>query len=232
MRRFSLARLRLWWERAFWVIPLAGVILGISLRNAVAELDESARLLPGRLQESISASSAGQLLGAIGGGMITFTRLVFSFVVLILQFGSSQYSPRTVSYFLRARSTQYILAVFLGTTTFCFMGLLGIGSGGQADFTPVLTVAVAVLLLLASLVAFIVLLQSVGGRVRVDAVLTAMGAQARRQLTRRLIAPRHAELSELEPAGATVAGWSAAGSPGRSSPSTPGDCSGSPGATD
>jgi uncharacterized membrane protein len=81
---------------------------------------------------------------------------VFSFVVLILQFGSSQYSPRTVSYFLRAKSTRHILAIFLATIT--FLGLLDVSSGGRADFTPDLTVVVAVGLLFASLVAFIVLL--------------------------------------------------------------------------
>ncbi|HSK34789.1 MAG TPA: DUF2254 family protein, partial [Propionicimonas sp.] len=107
MGAFSSVRLRLWWERAFWVVPLVGVIL-----NAiVATIDDLVAEATGGSLHVIAASQASQLMSAIGGGMITFTGFVFSFVVLILQFGSSQYSPRTVSYFLRAKSTRRILAV-------------------------------------------------------------------------------------------------------------------------
>lgn len=49
-------------------------------------------------------------------------------------------------------------------------------------------------LLFASLVAFIVLLHSVGSRVRVDAVLSALGGRARRLFARRLAAPAGVEL--------------------------------------
>lgn len=186
-------RLRLWWERAFWVVPLGGVIVGTILSVVVSEIDDQVAGDVGVLQV-IAAAQASQLLSAIGGGMITFTGFVFSFVVLILQFGSSQYSPRTVSYFLRAKSTRYILAIFLATITFTFLGLLDVSSGGRPDFAPNLTVLVAVGLLFASLVAFIVLLHSVGSRVRVDAVLSALGGRARRLFARRLAAPAGVEL--------------------------------------
>lgn len=200
MRRLTLPRVRLWWERAFWVIPLLGVTLGLLLHQLSADLDEAiARLAGPDWVPAVSASSAGQLLAAVGGSMVTFTGFVFSFVLLLLQFGSSQYSPRTVSYFLRARSTQWILGLFLLTVTFSFLGLLGIGSYGRDDFTPGATVAIAVVLLFASLVGFIVLLHSVGGRIRVDAVVSSLGLQARRQLPRRYAAPPGAEVTESDP---------------------------------
>lgn len=185
MNRLGLARLELWWERAFWVIPLLGVVFGIWLNSVVAAFDDWIDTVAGATPSQMSTSSALSLLGAVGGGMITFTGFVFSFVVLLLQFGSSQYSPRTVSHFLRARSTQVILAVFLSTVTFSFLSLLDVGSSGRDQYVPALTILVALGLLLASLAAFIALLQSVGGRMRVDAVLSAVGRQARRQLHRR-----------------------------------------------
>ena len=199
MRRLTLPRLRLWWERAFWVIPLAGVLAGLLLQNLAAELDEAVAEL-GDL-ELVSAAAAGQVLAAIGGGMVTFTGFVFSFVVLILQFGSSQYSPRSVTYFLRARSTQVILAIFLLTITFTFLSLLDIGSLGRQDFAPQVAVVLAVGLLLASLVGFIVLLASIGGRVRVDAVLSAFGRHACEQLPRRLAAPAQVRVGAVATAG-------------------------------
>jgi len=195
VRRFRMARLRLWWERAFWVIPLVGVIGGVVLHELVSEIDELI-VAGGYHEKLVAAASASQLLGAIGGGMITFVGFVFSFVVLILQFGSSQYSPRTVSYFLRARSTRHILAIFLGTITFTFVSLLDVSSLGREDFAPNFTVLVAIGLLFVSLTAFIVLLHSVGSRVRVDAVLTAMGRHARRLLAQGVDAPSNAEPAE------------------------------------
>lgn len=185
MNRLGLARLELWWERAFWVIPLLGVGFGVWLNSVVSAFDDWVDTIAGATPSEMSTASALSLLAAIGGGMITFTGFVFSFVVLLLQFGSSQYSPRTVSHFLRARSTQVILAIFLATVTFSFLSLLDVGSSGRDQFVPSLTILVALGLLLASLTAFIALLHSVGGRMRVDAVLSAVGRLARRQLQQR-----------------------------------------------
>jgi uncharacterized membrane protein len=165
------------------------------LHEVVSDIDEFI-VARGYHVKLVATSSASQILGAIGGGMITFVGFVFSFVVLILQFGSSQYSPRTVSYFLRARSTRHILAIFLGTITFTFVSMLDVSSLGREDFAPNVTILVAVALLFVSLTAFIVLLHSVGSRVRVDAVLTAMGRHARRLLAQGLDAPAKAEPAE------------------------------------
>ncbi len=201
MRRLTLPRLRLWWERAFWVIPLSGVLLGVLLQTLTSVFDElTAVVLESAEASAISGAAAGQVLAAIGGGMVTFTGFVFSFVVLVLQFGSSQYSPRTVSYFLRARSTQVILAIFLLTITFTFLSLLEIGSFGRSDFAPQMAVAFSVVLLLTSLVGFIALLHSIGRRVRVDAVLSALGRQARRQFPRRLSPPSRVGLDGADTA--------------------------------
>lgn len=185
MNRVGRARFRLWWERAFWVIPVIGVVFGIWLNSVVSAADDWIDTLEGVTRVDVSTSSALSLLGAIGAGMITFTGFVFSFVVLLLQFGSAQYSPRTVSHFLRARSTQVILAIFLSTVAFTFLSMLDVGSSGRTQFVPQLTILVSLGLLLVSLGGFIALLQSVGGRMRVDAVLASVGGQARRQLLRR-----------------------------------------------
>jgi len=179
MRRYGGLRVRLWWERAFWVIPTFGVLAGVLLASLTGRADVHVDALA-----EITPDSVRSILTAVGGGMVTFTGFVFSFVVLLLQFGSSQYSPRTVSYFLRARSTQDILAVFLCTATFSFLSLLTIHDGPRAK-TPQLTVLVGVALLLASLLAFITLLHSVGARVRVDAVLARLGQAARVELGHR-----------------------------------------------
>jgi uncharacterized membrane protein len=185
MDRPSGTRIRLWWERASWVLPVLGLVAGSLLLGLVGSIDEALASIPG-LDNSMSPESATAVLAAIGGGMITFSGFVFSFAILIVQFGSSAYSPRMVSYFLRRRVTQWILALFLATIAYCFQGLVTIGSGGRAQFVPTITVSVALLLLVFSLVGFIVLMHAAGSQIRVDFVLASIGRHSRAQLSKRL----------------------------------------------
>lgn len=176
-------RLRLWWDGAFWVIPLIGILIAVVAAQVVDAVDESVVRRWGT-SALLSPSSAVTLLAAVGGGMVTFTGFVFSVVLLIIQFGSSSYSPRTVSYFLRSRVTQSVLAIFLATITYAFLALISIGSAGREDYVPVLSVLVCLVLLLISLIAFLVLIQSVAGRIRVDALVSELGRLAGRALGR------------------------------------------------
>ena len=82
-------------SRAFWVIPLLGIVGAMALDQLIVDLDEAVFEV-GFNRGEISPSAATTLLAASGGGMVTFTGLGLSLVVLILQIGSSQYSPRTV----------------------------------------------------------------------------------------------------------------------------------------
>ena len=180
MNPLVLPRLRVWWWRASWVLPVAAVFAGLVLQDLADQLDEY--LYTEGTGPVVSAGAATALLAAVGGGMVTFTGLVFSFIVLVLQFGSSQYSPRTVSLLVRNRLTQWVLALFILTITFCFLGLLEVGSGGRDDFEPQTTVAIAIVLLLASLIGFVAMLHTVGSRIRVDRVLSDIGRLARQRL--------------------------------------------------
>jgi uncharacterized membrane protein len=198
MDRPSGTRIRLWWERASWVLPLLGLVAGVQLVALVGSVDELLESVPG-LETSMSPEAATAVLAAVGGGMITFSGFVFSFAILIVQFGSSAYSPRMVSYFLRRRVTQWILALFLATIAYCFMGLVTIGSEGRAQFVPRITVSVALLLLVFSLFGFIVLMHAAGSQIRVDSVLASIGRHSRAQLARRLPRQGPAEVGIPDP---------------------------------
>lgn len=188
MVRLLLLRVRLWWEGAFWVIPVLGIVMGAVL-DALSVLVDGVLSQDGAVARLVSPGAAITLLAAVGGGMVTFTGFVFSVVLLVLQFGSSQYSPRTVSYFLRTRSIQWVLAVFLTTIVFTFLSVLEVGAAGEQEFVPLGSVVFSVLLLIVSLGAFLVLLNVVGTRIRVDTVLSDLGRRSRRRLGRRFSAP-------------------------------------------
>lgn len=174
-------RLRIWWSGAFWVIPLIGVVAGWVAEDLVTGLDD---VLRNRFTGTLSASAAQTMLAAVGGGMVTFTGFVFSVVLLMLQFGSATYSPRTVSYFLQLRTTQWVLAVFLGTIVFSFQALITVGSGGEQDFVPLFGVVVALALLALSLFGFLWLIQGVSHTLKVDSLLASLGRVARRSVRR------------------------------------------------
>jgi uncharacterized membrane protein len=184
MSWLRLQRLRLWWEGAFWVIPLLGVWAGYVLDMITEPIDEVLSLSESAAL-AVSPGSAVTLFAAIGGGMVTFTGFVFSVILLMVQFGSAQYSPRTVSYFLRARSTQWVLAIFLATIVFPFMSLIKVGSGQRQDYSPLASIALSILLLVVSLVAFLALIHHVSEKIRVDRLLTDLGRRARVGLGRR-----------------------------------------------
>lgn len=189
-------RLRLWWDGAFWVIPLLGVVAAWVLVAQSEAIDQV--IYDGGVQGLLAPGAALTLLAAVGGGMVTFTGFVFSVVLLMLQFGSSEYSPRTVSYFLQSRILQWVLAVFLTTILFSFLTMLEVGSGSRAEFVPLTSVSLAVLLLMLSLVGFLILLHVVGNRVRVDVVLTDIGRQSRRALRSRFAAATAAGARPLQ----------------------------------
>lgn len=197
--RAPATRLRLWWNDAFWVIPLTGLVAALVVDSIVDNADEA-------FADSIddfallSPSSAATLFASVGGGMVTFTGFVFSVVLLIIQFGSSSYSPRTVAYFLRSRVTQSVLAVFVGTIAYAFLALISIGSAGRDTYVPFFGVFVCLLFLAASLVAFLVLIQHVAGRIKVDALLTNLGTIARRAIARDLVAGSPGTVSVLDAA--------------------------------
>lgn len=134
------------------------------------------------LRTFISPGYAITLLAAIGGGMVPFTGFVFSSILLMQQYGSSAYSPRAASYFMRARTRQRVLALFLATIVFSFLSILEVGSLGREEFVPMGSVIMAVLLLVISLVGLLALLNAVGNRTRVDAVLADIGSAEYRSI--------------------------------------------------
>ena len=185
-----LQRLRLWWSQALWVLPLGGILVAYGVSETLARYDEQLRSL---WANELSPSAAQAFLAAVGGGMVTFTGFVFSVVLLMLEFGSSTYSPRATSYFLRNRTTQWVLAIFLGTITLSFTELIKVGSGGRADYVPVLNIVLTLFALFASLVGFLALLQSVGGHLQVDSLLSTFGSMSRTALNRQRLSVRPSE---------------------------------------
>jgi len=87
------------------------------------------------------------ILAAIAGSIMTVVSIVFAMLLMTLTLASTQFSPRILVSFVRDRSTQWTLGIFLGTFSFCMAALPAVRSPPH-PFVPVATVMAAMLLAL------------------------------------------------------------------------------------
>jgi uncharacterized membrane protein len=136
----------------FLIRPLAiALILGIigaglsSLEEAMPELGSwiPTTLFPSHEDPGVAQS----ILSNIATSIMTVVSIVFAILLMTLTLASTQFSPRILVSFVRDRTTQWTLGVFLGTFSYC-MGALPAARALPHPFAPVATVTGAMVLAL------------------------------------------------------------------------------------
>jgi uncharacterized membrane protein len=89
------------------------------------------------------------ILSDVATSIMTVVSIVFAILLMTLTLASTQFSPRILVSFVRDRTTQWTLGVFLGTFSYC-MAALPAARSLPHPFTPVVTTSGAMLLALAS----------------------------------------------------------------------------------
>jgi uncharacterized membrane protein len=170
-------------RNGFWAIPALAVMVAVVLSVVLVRVD---RELSRERAFTFGAGPEGarEVLGAITTAMITFTGLVFSITVVVLQLTSSQFSPRVLRTFLRDRLTQAALGVFVATFVYAVLVLRTISSG-DVLFVPALSTTVALLLLLGSVAMFVAYIHHVATAIQATSIIGAIGRETRRALDRR-----------------------------------------------
>jgi uncharacterized membrane protein len=97
---------------SLWVVPAAYIAGALALATVLVRWDESD---PVELSSSLSAGSASTALAALGSGMLAFTGFVTSVVLVLVQFGTSEFSPRLVRWLRRDRTLKFALSTFVAT---------------------------------------------------------------------------------------------------------------------
>ncbi len=173
-----------------WPLPTIGLVLGVALGVLLPRLD--ARVdedLPGWVSAYIFGGGAGAartVLDAVASSLITVTSLTFSLTVVTLQLASSQFSPRLLRTFTRDRFVHLTLALFLSTFTYALTVLRSVRdpSDGGGAFVPKISVTVAYLLALASVLALVLFLAHLAQEIRVETMLRTVHADASATLRR------------------------------------------------
>lgn len=177
--RLEPTRLRRFAEQAWdslWFVPAVYVVLSLWLSVALAQWDAADPLV---LPTPLSASSATSALSALASGMIAFTGFVTSVVLLLVQFGTSEFSPRFVAWFRRDRTLKFALSTFIATFLFALVSTALIGRGDDS-FVPTRTLIAALLLTILSSLMFLLLIDATSNGLRVAHVVQAVDSEGRR----------------------------------------------------
>lgn len=172
---------------SWWPVPSACVVAAIGLSFAVERIDDL-------VSNDVTAwylfkggpEAAREVLSTVASSMMTFTGLVFSVTMVVLQLASSQFSPRVIRTFLKDRPSQLSLGTFVGTFVFALLGLRkarGAGDGFELH-VPSFTVWLSVILSLGCVVAFVGFIHHTAQSIRAEVVIRRIGAETRASIER------------------------------------------------
>ncbi|MEO5841950.1 MAG: DUF2254 domain-containing protein [Acidimicrobiales bacterium] len=154
-------RLSSWMERSrasLFLVPtfglLGALLMGVATITIDSRLDWDASDLP--LGFSSTVESARAILSTIAGATITFAGIAFSISLLTIQGATNQYSPRVVHTLFRDPFNKRVMALVVGTFTYCLIVLRSVRSPLESSGDPVIphaSVALAVVLGIATILA-------------------------------------------------------------------------------
>ena len=174
---------------SLFLVPMLAVILAAGLAAASiaidSRLDQSGARLPLGLTSTVE--SARSLLSTVAGATITFAAIAFSVSLLIIQQTSSQYSPRVVRTLFRDPFNKRIMALVVGTFTYCLVVLRSVRGAVEKSGSPVipnLSVAIALLLGIATVLAIVAFIDHSAHFMDVSKILDRVQREAIAQIRR------------------------------------------------
>lgn len=142
---------------SLFFVPVVGVLISIVGAAVTIWIDSRLDLQGGDLPLGVTSTvaSARAVLSTVAGATMTFAAIAFSISLLIIQQASSQFSPRVVHTLFRDPFNKRVMALVMGTFTYCLVVLRSVRSLGESGgdvVIPNLSVAVAVVLGIATII--------------------------------------------------------------------------------
>jgi uncharacterized membrane protein len=166
-RRLLRARL----EVALWPVPLVLTLLAILLAELVSSVPpdtaQAVLILP-----DFGVSTALAVLSAIATGMLTFTGLVAAVILLALQFGASQLSPRLLRTLVGRSPAKWALGISIAAFVYSLLVIGEVSAQGRSSEVPALAVEISIVLVVAAIAASLYLLHATTQSLRVARVAT------------------------------------------------------------
>lgn len=155
-------------RNSLWFLPTVCVLASIALAVGLGQLDQHAHQgWVERLTFQGDADNARTFLTTISTSMITFTGLVFTITIVVLQLASQQLSPRVLRTFLRDRLSQLSLGVFVATFTYSLVVLRELRPGEEGASVPSISITAAFVLVLLSIGFFVAYIHRISQSIRI-----------------------------------------------------------------
>lgn len=179
--------LRSFLDTSLWPQPVAAMLIALVSAALLVNIDQARApheeywfLFGGQ------SESAREVLSTIASSLLSFTGLVFSITVLVLQLASTQFSSRVLRTFLRDRTTRLTMATFVGSFVFALVVLTRVREEGPEapEFVPALSVSATIVLLVLSVAVFVRYIHHMAHAIRVVNVITRVAEETRESLDR------------------------------------------------
>lgn len=159
---------------SLWFLPAVLAALAVLTALLLVEVDQAwlSRWMESHgWARSGGPEAATAIMSTIAGSMITIGGVVFSMTLVALSLASSQFGPRLLKNFMRDRSNQFVLGVFIATFAYCTVVLSSIRHGDTDGFVPQFSMLFGLLMALASLGFFIYFIHHVATSVQGNEVI-------------------------------------------------------------
>jgi uncharacterized membrane protein len=182
MSDVRLSKLRAHIGSSLWLAPITAAAAAVGTAKLLVKIDQEIPqdrdawyLFGGQ------ADSARELLSTIASSLMTFTAIVFSITILVLQLASSQFSPRVLRTFLEDRFTQLSLGVFIGSFVYALALLPEVRSPapGQTEFVPALAIFIAFVVVLVAVSVFVRYIHHIAHSIRAVHIIKRVADGAR-----------------------------------------------------
>ena len=117
---------------------VGAIALGLSLPSA-------------EVGHTVDASPVVGFLFSVGGGVLAFVGLVYSLLILVVQFSTTAYTPRLNTFREDAPVVYHSFGLSIGLGIFCFTAALELSSQSEAPIVVPVLVMVMIAVMLASL---------------------------------------------------------------------------------
>lgn len=159
-KRMSIRAARIWEnvQSSYWFLPSLMVLGAVVSSFLLIELDRKVQAGGARRFWFVYAGGpegARAVLEAIAGSMIAVASIVFSITIVSLTLAAQQLGPRILRNFMRDKATQIGLGVFISAFLHAVLILRQVRGPGEDAVAPHLSVTVALILVILSLIVLI-----------------------------------------------------------------------------
>ena len=178
------AQLRNSLANSLWLIPMLLAVSGAGLALITLSIDEATDydLIPQALTGPPSAAQA--ILTTFIGALVTLISIVMTVITVAVQLAMQQFSPRIVRPLLQDRRNQCMIGLFAATLV---VSLIVVPQAyghatGNGPGLPGLSILLAEVLMLASVIALVLYVHQAGQAMRVSGLIDLVGDQTREMI--------------------------------------------------